>query len=85
MEKYIIDFDGVKTRRQAHEIIADSLGFPEYYGKNLDALFDCLLELPECHIVLRSIDCLGERAQGFARAFTDARDERADGLSVEIE
>ena len=28
-----------------HEILADALGFPPYYGRNLDALHDCLTEI----------------------------------------
>lgn len=84
MKKYIIDFFGVATRRQAHELIADILGFPEYYGRNLDALFDCLMELPECHIVLETISALGERSEAFVQTFIDAQQERADGFEVEV-
>lgn len=84
MEKYTIDFFGVTTRRQAHKLIADTLGFPEYYGRNLDALFDCLTELPECHIVLENINTLGERSEAFVQTFIDAQQKRADGFEVEV-
>ncbi|MDD6345358.1 MAG: barstar family protein [Oscillospiraceae bacterium] len=30
---------------ELHEELAQKLGFPEYYGKNLDALYDCLSEM----------------------------------------
>ena len=28
-----------------HNYIAEKLGFPDYYGKNLDALYDCLTDI----------------------------------------
>lgn len=30
-----------------HDYIAENLGFPDYYGKNLDALYDCLTDIDE--------------------------------------
>lgn len=30
-----------------HEYIAKSMDFPDYYGKNLDALYDCLTDIDE--------------------------------------
>lgn len=41
----VIDCRLFSTREAAHAYIADTLGFPEHYGANLDALFDCLAEL----------------------------------------
>lgn len=29
----------------SHETLAESFSFPPYYGKNLDALHDCLTEI----------------------------------------
>ena len=37
------------TECELHEEIAQKLSFPEYYGKNLDALNDCLSEINECY------------------------------------
>ena len=45
--KISIDCQEISERKQLHETLAAALNFPEYYGKNLDALFDCLTELPE--------------------------------------
>lgn len=44
MTEYILDGEKMRTKKEAHEHIAAVLGFPEYYGHNLDALFDVLSE-----------------------------------------
>lgn len=36
-----------ESKSEVHEYIAASLGLPEYYGKNLDALRDCLGDISE--------------------------------------
>ena len=39
----IVILDGALS----HEKIADALRFPPYYGRNLDALYDCLTAVGE--------------------------------------
>ena len=39
---YTIDLTAVTTPREMHERIKAALSLPEYYGMNLDALWDCL-------------------------------------------
>ena len=51
MTKYIIDFRKINSLDEAHEEIKNALGFPDYYGKNLDALNDCLAEIDRDHLV----------------------------------
>ena len=43
--EYTIDALKVNERKEAHEYLKEVFSFPEYYGKNLDALFDCLGEM----------------------------------------
>lgn len=48
----ILNCEKLTQREQAHRYLAHMLDLPDYYGHNLDALFDCLTELGECTIVL---------------------------------
>ncbi len=41
---YIADFNGVRQYEEIHKALKDGLDFPNYYGENLDALWDCLTE-----------------------------------------
>ena len=43
----LIDGALIETREQLHETLARQLAFPEHYGRNLDALFDCLSDIHE--------------------------------------
>lgn len=47
MVKVILNFSDADTEADIHRILKETLGFPEYYGENLDALYDCLTDLRE--------------------------------------
>lgn len=47
MKFAIIDGYAVTSMEDVHRTLADQLSFPEWYGGNLDALYDCLTELHE--------------------------------------
>jgi hypothetical protein len=44
-----IDCSGWKSEADFHDAVSRTLGFPNYYGRNLDAFNDCLcgIEVPE--------------------------------------
>lgn len=66
---------------------AEVLGFPDYYGKNLDAFFDCLTELGECTIVLKEIDALS-RTDCYGAKVLQVFEEAAQanpGLELEVQ
>jgi ribonuclease inhibitor len=49
MKKVVFDSAHVETIAELHNELARLLDFPDYYGANLDALYDCLsgeMELP---------------------------------------
>lgn len=47
MRKIRLDFRGAKTGDEVQDYLKKMFGFPEYYGKNLDALYDMLTESRE--------------------------------------
>lgn len=60
MKKVVIDCEKLRQKEQAHLYLAEVFDFPDYYGKNLDALFDCLTELGECTIFLENENTLNQ-------------------------
>lgn len=47
MRKIILDGRRMKSQEGAHAYIKRKCGFPEWYGANLDALYDCLTDMSE--------------------------------------
>lgn len=43
MNEIILDFSGIKSLWTLHEYFKEIFQLPEYYGRNMDALWDCLL------------------------------------------
>ena len=46
-----MQIDGKLIKEKGHDYLMEALDLPDYYGKNLDALYDCLTEM-ECEIEL---------------------------------
>ena len=40
-----LDCTAITSRKELHRALAENLQFPDWYGGNLDALFDCLTDL----------------------------------------
>ena len=47
MKVVILDGTTAPTREALHRHLARELAFPDWYGGNLDALFDCLTSVSE--------------------------------------
>ena len=43
--RYKVDFSEVKHFIEIHEVLKRDLDFPDYYGGDLDALWDCLTDM----------------------------------------
>ena len=59
-EKYILDFTNVKGYFEMHAIIKETLEFPDYYGCNWSAFWDCLSEIYDdfVHIEIIGIEVI---------------------------
>lgn len=80
MNIYLLDGKDMTNKEAAYVAIAKELGFPEYFGKNLDALYDCLSCMSADNAVLfvnTAIleENLGDYAEKILSCFRDAADE----------
>ena len=53
--QYTIDCANISSKEELHRVLAETLHFPAHYGRNLDALYDCLGELSQkTHLILQT-------------------------------
>jgi len=75
MREITIDCAAISGMTQLQEVLARELSFPEWYGGNLDALYDCLTAIAEeTHLCLRHFDALGRYQQALRWVFQDAQE-----------
>lgn len=77
--EYRIDCTNLDDPRELHRRIAACLSFPEWYGHNLDALYDLLTEIgTPTHLFLRGWDDSLSFSLGFRSVFEEAELENPD-------
>ena len=65
--------DGSIGMDAIHELLERELSFPEYYGKNLDALYDCLTEVQEdVELEVINLEYLGRKGHVLQQTILDA-------------
>ena len=88
MNHFVLDFSEIKTVLELHQYLKKVFDLPDYYGNNMDALWDCL---SCCYdestmIELRHLDTLRKRlektTQTMLAVFQDLQDE--DGVAVKL-
>lgn len=47
MKQYVINFNQYENLEAFHDNLAKLLGWDDFYGKNLDALYDSISEYPK--------------------------------------
>ena len=77
MRKIILDIEKMRSLPMLHKYLHTALALPEYYGANLDALYDCLTEIvePTELVVPKKVaqgDYLGWYGEQFLQMLQDA-------------
>ena len=77
MQYVYLGKETVQTIDDVHALFARAFGFPEWYGNNLDALYDCLTDISEPALILIADGDilrmrLGERYDTLRLLLTDA-------------
>lgn len=80
MQVQILYGSSITSKEQLHELLAERLAFPSYYGHNLDALHDCLSELSQpIQLIICEKDALcanlGDYGSKFLLVLQDSADE----------
>ena len=93
-DPYIIDFSNLKTHWDIHRIIKEGLDFPDYYGCNWSAFWDCLTDMvgEKVHIEIIGLEVLRQSYADTAdkmieilQEFKHYCDDRfADNIKIEI-
>lgn len=63
---------------KAHTYLAEELDFPDYYGRNLDALYDCLTDLRDIRIKIDVDGTDNECLDRILQVFEDAAEENEE-------
>lgn len=80
MEYIILDGRKMTGKAELHEYVASALKFPKHYGKNLDALSDCVSECCKGMTIritntMDMLDSVGGYGEAFLGVLEDLNDE----------
>ncbi|WP_105978854.1 barstar family protein [Bacillus paralicheniformis] len=90
MDEIILDGDKFRTLDGLHKTLKERLDFPDYYGENLNALWDCLTGWIERPVTIiwrdfeKSKSYLGYSADEVLEVFKEAQEELGD-LIIKVE
>lgn len=77
----IIDGSLIKDEKSFHDVVANVFSFPDYYGRNLDAFWDCISGAIDTDILVvwknhkASEAVLGDKFESIIGLFKDLRQE----------
>ena len=84
MKTVTLDGAVLASKEALHQTLAQALSFPDWYGGNLDALFDCLTDLSEeVSITLLNWDGLGDYGQRVKKVLLAAAREN-DRITLQV-
>ena len=83
MKQITLNGNVLADAAKVHDYLMETLEFPEYYGKNLDALYDCLTDLENVEITITAPEVNGAIYQRILRIFKIAVREAGFTLIIQ--
>ena len=83
MKQVTLDGNILADAAQVHDYLKERLEFPEYYGSNMDALYDCLTDLNDVEVTITAPDKDSAIYQRFLRVLK-AADRENDSIKIQI-
>jgi RNAse (barnase) inhibitor barstar len=88
-QTWVVDFKAARGKAGMLKAVAKALEFPPHFGGNLDALYDCLLDLPLKKGAVAQVTLVGLAHGGdgdaIHAAFADAREHFAEhGVTFKV-
>lgn len=79
MKKIYLDFENISGKEEMHKYLAEKFEFPDYYGGNLDALYECLYEItmPTAVNIVNVSDEYSEKIKNVIMAAEEENDQLA--------
>ncbi len=84
MREIVLDCRLLQQRAEANEYLKQVFGFPNWYGRNMDAFHDFLSELSDVRIILTHPEELDNGQSYCRRVFRVIRDVSENQDSVEL-
>ena len=77
-----LDMNKMGNEEEVHNYLTEQLGFPDYYGKNLDALYDMLTSGLEENVCIELARCADETSPvyGFSKKIEKVMTDAAESL-----